>query len=92
MKANLTWKEKYCLSLQEEYTLKEIMKLRDCGASRASEIRKQAIKYSLKNGLYLGSQKVPAEAVFAVTGFGINYYYDRMLQEHKMLVLDLQGA
>lgn len=92
MKVNLSWKEKYRLSLQEEFTLKDIMKLRDCGASRASSIRKQAVTYSLKNNLYIGSQKVPAEAVFAITGCGIDYYYDRMLQEHKMIVLELQGV
>lgn len=87
-----TWKERYRLSLKEEYTLKDIMKLRDCGPTRATEIRKLAINYSLKNKLHLGSQKVPAEAVFAVTGLGIDYYYERMLQEHKLTVLEPQGV
>lgn len=88
MTTNLTWKDRYRLALREEYTLKDIKSLCDCGPTKAKQIRDKAIEYALRNNLCLSSQKVPAEAVFKVTGHDINYFYDKMMLEHKLTLLE----
>lgn len=45
MKKCITWKDKYSLSLKENLTLNEIMRLRDCGKPKARELRNLAIDY-----------------------------------------------
>ncbi|MEA4875273.1 hypothetical protein SDC9_124527 [bioreactor metagenome] len=77
----LTWKEKYQLSLNEYFTLKEIMQLRDCGKSSAIAIREKAIDYCIINDYEVGTRKILAEAVFEVTQKDTEFYYDKMMLE-----------
>ena len=83
MKYDVSWKERYLISLKEEFTILDIMKLRSCGNPRATKIRKQAICYCLENEIPLEVQKVPAIAVFEVTGCDVDYYYKKACQEAK---------
>lgn len=85
MKQRLTWAEKYRLALQEEMTLKDIQALRDCGQPKAVSIRNLCIEYSIKNDIVLESRSVPTALVFAVTGYNLDYYYEKALQESRCL-------
>lgn len=85
MKNELSWKEKYVLSLKESYTLKDIMMLRNCGMPTAREIRKNAIKYCLENNLEYSTKSVPSEAVHHATGKNIEYYYQKYSMLKKIL-------
>lgn len=85
MKKHLSWKEKYILALKEEFTVKDIMQLRDVGQPRALEIRNKAINYCLLNNITLYTRKVPVEAILEVTGYNLEYYYDKMLKEKEVL-------
>lgn len=77
----LDWKDKCRLALRETLTLNDIMGLRECGMPKAREIRKKAIDYCLMNGLEIDSRSVPAEAVFKVTGFELQDYFDKLKLE-----------
>lgn len=78
-----SWKERYLLSLTEEMSAKDIMRLRGVNNKEALRIRKESIEYCKKNGIRIVGQKVPTEAVLKVTGKDIDYYYSRMLLEQK---------
>ena len=80
---NLTWKEKYLLSLKEEMTATHIMKLRGVNRKEALTIRKEALDYCTKKGIKVVGQKVPTEAVLKVTGKSIDYYYNKFQLEAK---------
>lgn len=84
MKHEVSWKERYEISLKEEFTIIDIMKLRNCGNPRASKIRQNAVKYCIENCIDIEAHKVPSIAVFAVTGRDITYYYDKAIQESKI--------
>ncbi len=88
MKYEVSWKERYNISLKEEFTIIDIMKLRCCGNPRASKIRQKAIEYCLENDIDIEPHKVPAIAVFAVTELDSSYYYDKAIQENKILALN----
>ncbi len=85
MLKKLTWKEKYILSLSENMSLKDIMRLRDIGQPTAIKIRNKAIEYCIRNGIEFNTRLVPTEAVLIVTGHDIQYYYDKMVLESKTL-------
>lgn len=86
----ISWADKYLLSLQEEVTYREIMQLRSCGHQTALEIRKKAIEYCIENSIEYSMRKVPTIAVLKVIGHDIDYYYEKMIQEHKFY--DLKGV
>ena len=81
----LSWSEKYMLSLTEEMTGKDIMKLRGVSFSKAQTIRNKAVEYCLIHDIEIGAKKVPTEVVLIVTGHDINYYYEKMLLEAKQV-------
>lgn len=78
-----TWREKYITSLEEELNSTQIMMLRGVNKKEALRIRKEALLYCRNNGISVVGQKVPAEAVFAVTGKNIDYYHSKMQLEAK---------
>ena len=83
----ISWAEKYKLAISENLNTNGIMQLRDCGRPRATSIREDAIKYCVENNLYFDARNIPTSSILAVTGFNINYYYDKMLDEYKLLQL-----
>lgn len=80
----ITWKEKYEIALNENLTLKEIMKLRDVGQPTAIKIRNEAIDYCLNNNIEVTSKKIPTDAVFAVTNRNLDFYYDKFMKESEI--------
>ncbi len=92
MKNQLTWIERYKLSISEELTVREIMHLRNISQPKALEIRKEVVKYCLLNNIEINCTKVPTEIVLEVTSLGVEYYYNKMLQEieiDKLIKRDL---
>lgn len=85
MKQALRWCDKYELGLKENLSVNEIMKLRDCGRPKATAIRDDVIKYCVLNGIEIDLRKVPTSVVFVITGYDLDYYYDKMIQESKCL-------
>lgn len=81
----LSWKDKYHMALQENLTIKDIMLLRDCGQPKATAIRDAAVQYCIDNKLETTVRGVNTEAVFETTGFDLQYYYNKMMQEQKYL-------
>lgn len=84
----ITWKEKYSLALKETLNTKEIMMLREVGQPKALKLRQLAIEYCIMNNIPIDGRKVPTEAVFKVTGLNLSYYYDKMLLEAKIDLLN----
>lgn len=84
MEPRMNWAGKYELSLREYLTLKDIMKLRECGQPTATVIRNKAITYCSKNNIEITSMRVPTGAVLAVTKCGIDYYHEKMLREREI--------
>ena len=85
MKEKLTWSQKYELGLKEYLSISGIMKLRDCGQPKATEIRNKAIDYCVQNNIDFDAKNIPTEAVFAVTNLDLNYYYEKMILESKCI-------
>ncbi len=85
----ISYKERYLLAISENLSIKQISLLLGIGSSMASKIRSKALDYCILNDIPLYSQQVPTEAVLAVTGKTVDYYYTKFLQEQKVL---LQGA
>lgn len=81
----LSWCDKYRLALNESLSIKEIMLLRDCGQPKATRIRNEAIQYCVANDIEFESRRTPTEVVFKITNLGLEYYYNKMLQESKVL-------
>ncbi len=77
----VTWYEKYNLALQENLTVKQIKDLRSVGQPTALVIRQNAMEYCLKNDIELPPRGIPTEAVFAVTGKNLDFYYEKMCRE-----------
>jgi len=82
---SIKWSEKYELGLKERLSIKEIMKLRDCGQPKATEIRNKALDYCLENNIECSNKSIPTEAVFAVTNLNLDYYYNKMLLESRCI-------
>lgn len=93
--SKLSWREKYLLSISESLNIKEIQLLRECSYNKACDYKDKAIKFCIKNGIDCCGRNIPTEALLNVTGKGIEYYYNKMLLEHKELSLfngfDSQG-
>ena len=85
----LSYKERYLLAISENLSIKQISLLVGVGASKASKIRSKAIDYCIMNDIPLYTQQVPTEAVLAVIGKTIDYYYSKYEQEQKVM---LQGV
>ena len=85
MKKKLTWYDKYCIVMQEELTIKDIMNLRSVGQPKALEIRQDAIEYCLMNNIPVTSRKISTYAIMEVTGYNLQYYYQKMIDEAKAL-------
>ncbi len=85
MRTKLDWKHKYQLALSENLTIKEIMLLRDVGQPAAINIRNKAIAYCVENGIEFYTRLVPTEAVLVVTEKDLDYYYQKMVQESRLL-------
>lgn len=83
---SLSWREKYKLALKEALTIKEIMLLRECGQPKATKIRDDSIRYCEDNNIETNVRRVSTEAVFKITGFDLQYYYDKMMQERNYLL------
>ena len=84
MHKQLTWSEKYILSISEYLSIKQIMALREIGQPSASKIRKRAVAYCVENGIEFTTRLIPTEAVLAVTGRDSEYYFQKMLQESRL--------
>ena len=85
MRRTLKWAQKYELCLKETLSIKEIMELRDCGQTTATKIRDNAIEYCVINDIEFSTRKVPTMAIFQVTKLDIGYYYEKMIQESKII-------
>lgn len=85
MKKCITWKDKYSLSLKENLTLNEIMRLRDCGKPKARELRNLAIEYCIRENIEYGSKSIPTEAILEVTHRDIDFYFDKMMKEKEII-------
>lgn len=83
----LSWYERYHIALKENLSVKDIMKLRAIGQPKALNIRKEALKYCLKNNISVECNKVPCDVVLKVTDRDLKYYYDKMLLEVEALKL-----
>ena len=77
------WLQRYKVVLNERISIKDIMLLEDVGQPTASMIRNEAVKYCVKNNINIPSRKIPTEAYLAITHKDIQYYYDKMILEHK---------
>ncbi len=75
------------LALSEVLKVKDIMILAGCGKTKATEIRQKALDYCIENDVPLYCRAVPTGAVLAVLGHDLEYYYDKMVLEHKALAL-----
>lgn len=81
----LSWCDKYKLALNENLSIKEIMMLRDCGQPKATQIRNDAIRYCMENDIEFESRRIPTAVVLQITNLGLEYYYNKMLQEAKIV-------
>ena len=82
---SLLWRDKYILGLKENLSVQEIQQLREVGQPKALEIRSKAIDYCLMNNIPIHSRKVPTEAIMEVTGYNLEYYYQKMIKEKEVL-------
>lgn len=85
MRNKTTWTNRYKLAISETITLREIELLLDCGQPKAIEVRQKAIEYCSINNIEMYSRCVPTEAVLKVIRKDIDYYYDKMLLETKIV-------
>ena len=83
----ISWAKKYELAISEYLNTNGIMQLRDCGRPRATSIREDAIKYCIEHNLYFDVRNIPTSSILAVTGLNIEYYYNKMIDENKLLQL-----
>ena len=86
MKA-INWYERYLIAMQENLSIKDIMKLCNVGQPTAMKIRKEAYTYCLKNDIPTYNGKVPSEAIHIVTEKDLNYYHEKMVLEHEAMAL-----
>lgn len=84
---SMTWTEKYRIVLQEFMTSKDIAALRGCNITDAHKIRNQALEYCYHNDLAPLGNKVPTEAVMAVTGKDEQFYWEKAEKERKLEAL-----
>ena len=82
------WRERYALALKEQLTIKEIMKLRDCGQLKAAKLREQAIQYCVDHNIEFEYRRVPTQVIFEITNYNLDYYYQKMMYEAKHLQLE----
>lgn len=85
---NLSWRDKYILALNETINLKQIGQLRGCGSSKASTIKSAALRYCLENDLETDGKNIPIEAIFAVTNKDLDFYYNKMIDEAKIVAFN----
>lgn len=85
MRKELNWRDKYALALKESLTINEIMQLRDCGKPKAAKIREKGIQYCVANNIEFDLRKTSTQIVFTVTGLDLDYYYQKMLLERKII-------
>lgn len=85
MAESISWAEKYQLALNEQLTVKQIMLLRTIGQPRAQEIRKKVLDYCYTNDIEAFGKRVPTEIVFLITGYDLDYYYQKMMKEAELL-------
>ena len=84
MHQQLNWHDKYALALKENITINEICLLRDCGRPKATTIRNKARQYCLENDIEYEYRKISTQVIFEITGLGLDYYYQKMLQERRL--------
>ncbi len=84
MTEKLSWKEKYCLSLNDNLSIKDIMKLFDCGQPKATMIRNETVRVCNEDRIIRIGNKVPTDIVLSLVGRSRDYYYQRMLDERKL--------
>lgn len=87
----IKWSDKYRITLQEEVSIREIMKLCSVGQPRAMAIRNEAIEYCIKNNIKVGCKRVPTNVVLDVLNKDIDYYYKKMMQEHEVDMITSRG-
>lgn len=91
MRKQLNWRDKYVLALKESLTIKEIMDLRDCGKPKAAKIREKAIQYCVANNIEFDLRRTSTQIIFTITGLDLNYYYQKMLLERKIIGEEKNG-
>lgn len=79
------WSKRYELSISENITVKGIQQLCDCGQPKAMEIRNNALAYCGANNIDIYTRSVPTDAVLKIINKDIQYYYDKMIQESKII-------
>lgn len=84
---SLSWRDKYILALNETINLKQISLLRGCGSTKANTIKSAALRYCLENDLDTDGKNIPVEAIFAVTGKPLEFYYNKMIDEARIVAL-----
>lgn len=87
MKYNITWAERYKIALSENLSIKDIMKLRCVGQPRAIAIRKKAVEYCILNDIEIEGNGVPTNVVMLVTGYDLEYYFNKMQLECNMNIM-----
>ena len=84
MTEKLSWKDKYTLCLNDNLSIKDIMKLFDCGQPKATTIRNESIRVCNESEIIRIGNKVPTDIVLRLVGRNRDYYYQRMLDERKL--------
>lgn len=81
-----SYKDRYILSISEFLNSKGIMQLLNCNQNVALKIRKEAIKYCINNHITIyGKNSIPTEAILKVSNRDIDYFYQKMLLEAKVV-------
>lgn len=83
-----SWRERYALALKETVSVKDIMKLRNCGQPKAAKLRQQAIQYCVDHNIEFECRMVPTQVIFEITNYNLDYYYQKMMYEAKHLQLE----
>ena len=84
MMDKLSWKDKYSLCLNDNLSIKEIMRLLDCGQPKATAIRNETIRYCETNNIIRIGNKVPTDIVLHLVGKNRDDFYLRMIDERKL--------
>ena len=80
----LSWKDKYSLCLNDNLSIRDIMKLFECGQPKAATIRSESIRVCDENKILRIGKTVPTDIVLRLVGRNRDYYYQRMLDERKL--------
>ena len=84
MESLLSWRDKYSLCLNDNLSIKDIMKLLDCGQPHATMLREKSIIYCENHNIQRIRNKVPTDVILQLVGKDREYFYRRMLDEKRL--------